>query len=375
MLTRRTKVYFSTTLEAALAQARRELGPEALLVDAGPAPGRDGKTGGYRVVCELDQTPDGQAPTTPAPAQENGLPLRWEDLLGRLGRLENLLEAVAGGMGGIDHFPGAAALQTELVALDFPPGLARRLVIASRERMAAGGEAGDRPASLRACLLEELSTRIAFAGALGEGHRPAVVALAGPPGSGKTSTLVKLAMREGLARRRSAAIVSTDSHRVAASEQLRTYAAILGLPFALAETPAMLRQAVAEHANRDLVLIDTPGFSRAEADWAEEWARLLSAAPDLETHLVLPATWRARDLAATVAWWVRFKPCGLLFTRLDETGSCGGWVAAAIESGLPVSFFSTGQTIPEDLEPASLSRVEAALAPELARTAAAGGRP
>jgi flagellar biosynthesis protein FlhF len=374
-VSRQTKVYFSATLEAALAQARKELGPEALLVDAGPALIQDGTAEGYRVVCELDETPAGPGPKAPSAAQQNSSPPCWEDLSGRLGRLENLLEALAGGAGGMDPFPGAAVLQAELAALDFPPGLARRLVIASRERMSAAGETGGRPASLRACLVEELSARITFAGALGGGGRPAVIALAGPPGAGKTSALVKLAMREGLARRRPVAIVSTDSHRVAASEQLRTYAAILGLPFALAETPAMLRQAVAEHANRDLILIDTPGFSRMEADWADEWARLLTAAPDLETHLVLPATWRSRDLVAAAGWWARFEPRALLFTRLGETGSCGGWVAAAIESGLPVSYFSTGQRIPEDLEPASLARLEAALAPEPARTAAAGGRP
>lgn len=375
-MSHRTKVYFSSTLEAALAQARRELGPEALLLEAGPAPAGEGTPGGYRVVCQLEEKASAPQHVAAKPAQEGSAPSRWEDFSARLARLEHLLEALAGGVGELDPFPGAAALQAELVALDFPSALARSLVRAARERLAAALDTGGPPATLRTCLLDELSARIGFTGGLDGSRRPAVIALVGPPGAGKTSALVKLAMQEGLARRRSVAILTTDSHRVAASEQLRTYAAILGLPFVQAETQAMLRQALAEHSSRDLVLIDTPGFSRGEADWAEEWARLLSAAPALQTLLVLSATWRARDLLECLEAWERFSPCALLFTRLDETGCGGGWMTAAIESGLPVSFFCTGQRIPEDLETASIRRLESALPPEPARTAAAaGGRP
>ncbi|MEJ5367621.1 MAG: AAA family ATPase [Bryobacteraceae bacterium] len=373
-MSRRTKVYFSSTLEAALAQARRELGPEALLVEAGPAPTGEGAPGGYRVVCQLEETASPKEAAPPRPQPESAVPVPWQELSGRLARLENLLGALAGAVSTMDPAVEGAALQAELAAQDFPPDMAWSLVSAARGRLIAAGGSGRSSAGLRAALVEELSARIKFTGGLESSRQPAVIALVGPPGAGKTSALVKLAMQEGLARRRSVAIVTTDSHRVAASEQLRTYAAILGLPFAQAETQAMLRQALAEHASRDLVLIDTPGFSRAEADWAEEWARLLSAAPGVQTHLVLPATWRARDLLACLEFWARFEPCALLFTRLDETASCGGWATAALESGLPVSYFCTGQRIPEDLETACIHRLESALSPEPARSAAAGGR-
>lgn len=375
-MNRHSKVFFSSTLEAALAQARRELGPEALLVEAGPAGPGGGAGGGYRVVCEVEEPAPRPEREPPAPEPGAGAPGAWEAVSRRLARLEQTLEVVVGAVAELDPRPGAAALQAELAARDFPAETARRLVVAAEQRLADGADPGQgRQPPLRSCLAEELAARISFTGGLSRERPPSVIALAGPPGAGKTTALVKLAMREGIARRRSVAIVTTDSHRVAAAEQLRTYCAILGLPFAQAETPASLRQTAAGFASKDLVLVDTPGFSRSEPDWALEWTRLLCAIPERQTHLVLPATWRARDLIASVAWWARFEPRALLFTRLDETDCFGGWAAAAIESGLPISYFSTGQRIPEDIEVASRARLEASLDAEAARAAAAGGRP
>jgi len=374
-MSRRNKVFFASTLEAALGQARRELGPEALLVDAGPADPADGMAGGYRVVCAVEEGAAAAAVESAPPAAAGVRP-PWEEIGRRLARLECTLGVVAGTVAGLDPHPGVAALQAELAACDFPPELALRLISAAGERLARQGAppAADSEASLRACLVEELSARIRFGGLPSGGKRPAMLVFAGPPGAGKTATLVKLAMQEGLSRRRSAAVISTDSHRVAAAEQLRTYAAILGLPFAQAETAAALREAAAEFSSKDLVLVDTPGFSRGDQDWAAEWARLLSALPERQTLLVLPATWRTAELASAVCWWAPFHPAALIFTHLDETECCGGWAAAAIESGLPVAYFCTGQRIPEDMEAASADRLRAALAGGLAKAAAGGGR-
>lgn len=370
------KVYFARTLEAALAAARRELGPEALLVEAGPASEGEGPAG-YRVVCEGGEGSEGPASAKSARTEEAAEPPSWDGFASRLARLERTIQMVAGAVAGVDSDPGAAAVQAELAAQDFPPEWIGVLLRAARKRLASAppeAESG-REAALRAAVAAELTERIAFRPGLGPG-RPAVVVLAGPAGAGKTSMLVKLAMQEGLGSRRSAAIISTDCHRVAATEQLRTYAAILGLPFCQAETRAALRHAVAEHSARELIFIDTPGFGRNERDWALEWAGLLREVPGRRTILVLPASWRTRDLVAAMSWWAPFEPCSLAFTRLDESGLAGGWATAALESGLPVSYFGTGQDIPEDLEPASADRLRAALdAPAAIHAAgqAAGG--
>jgi flagellar biosynthesis protein FlhF len=365
------KAYFARTLEAALAAARRELGPDALLIEAGPAAPGEG-SGAYRVVCEAPQANSGDAPAPVARSEPQvGPPL--DGLPQRLAKLERTLQLVAGAVAGLDPEPASSAVRADLAAQDFPPEWAAMLLQAARARLRQGPvhSADADEAALRAAVAEEVISRIDFRPVLGPGS-PAVVVLAGPPGAGKTSLLVKLAMREALGRRRSAAIVTTDGHRVAAAEQLRTYAAILGLPFCQAETEAALRQAVAEQAARDLIFVDTPGFGRNEPEWAAEWAGLLGSVPGCQTLLVLPASWRTRDLLAALSWWALFKPSALAFTRLDETDSVGGWAVAALESGLPVAYFSTGQGIPEDLEPASGERLRAALGAQQERQAAAG---
>lgn len=367
----RRKAYFARTLEAALAAARRELGPDALLIEAGPAEPGQG-AGPYRVLCEGAEEGAG-APAAATRSETVAGPPPLDGLPERLSKLERTLQLVAGAVAGLDPDPAWAAVRAELAEQDFPPEWIAALLKAARIRLERSAERGstDSEASLRAAVAEELISRIDFRPGLGPG-RPAVVVLAGPPGAGKTSMLVKLAMREALGRRRSAAIVTTDGHRVATAEQLRTYAAILGLPFCQAETDTALRQAVAEHAARDLILIDTPGFGRNEPEWAREWAGLLGAVPGTQTLLVLPASWRTRDLLAALSWWAVFRPSALAFTRLDETDTAGGWVAAALESGLPVAYFGTGQGIPEDLEPASGERLQAALGAQRERQAAAG---
>lgn len=369
--------YFARTLEAALAAARRELGPEALLVEAGPA-GEDESRGAYRVVCEGENGSAGRAPSGPGRAGKEAAAPAGDGVASRLAKLERMLHMVAEAVAALDSDAGAAAVRAELAAQDFPAEWIGVLLGAAQRRLEAEppGAALDGESALRTAVAEELIARIRFRPELGQ-EGPAVVVFAGPPGSGKTTMLVKVAMREGLGRRRPAAIMSTDCHRVSAAEQLRTYAGILGLPFCQAETQAALRRAVAEHSARSLILIDTPGFSRNEGDWALEWAALLGGIPRRQTLLVLPASWRTRDLVAALSWWAAFEPSSLAFTRIDETEAAGGWATAALESGLPVAYFGTGQSIPEDLEPASGDRLRAALGAAPARRAeasrAAGG--
>lgn len=367
------RVYFAETLEAALALARRELGPEALLIEAGPAAEQEASRGAYRVVC---------AAGNPGPPAESGASqglgrtggkstLREEDHGRRLERLERALDLLAAAVsrGALPEELREPARMLEFH--DFPPMVAQELLAGLRTALPAAKRREDGGPCLE-LLAEEICRRIQFRPRLEAARQPAIVVFAGPPGAGKTSALVKVAMREAVARHRTASIVSTDGFRVAASEQLRTYATILGLPFAMAETPGALRQALAESAGRDLVLIDTPGFGPGERDWAAEWAAMLEGLPGRETQLVLPANLRTTELLEAVDWWRLFSPTALLFTRLDETVRIGGWATAAMESSLPLSFFSTGQRIPEDLENASEQRVWEGLGARRRRAAAAG---
>jgi len=131
----------------------------------------------------------------------------------------------------------------------------------------------------------------------------------GPPGSGKTTGLIKLAIVHGLARRRPVRLISIDNYRIAAAAQLQTYAEVLGLPFALVETTTALAHAVEAAPQEALVLIDTPGYAAASVeDSGTELARFLATRQDIDIHLVLTASMRLADLRRAADRFRNFSP-------------------------------------------------------------------
>ena len=175
-----------------------------------------------------------------------------------------------------------------------------------------------------------------------------VVALVGPPGAGKTTTLAKLAVRYQASQ-----FLTSDVYRIAAADQLRTLAALVGIGCQVAEDAVHLERLLEQHRDKSLVLIDTPGFARAEMPDAAELARFLREYPGIDTHLVLPAFMQESDLMRAVEQYSVFAPKKLLFTRVDETGDRAAIANVSASYSLPVSFFGTGQQIPDHLELAS----------------------
>ena len=206
--------------------------------------------------------------------------------------------------------------------------------------------------------MEELESRFRVDSALGKGAAtPRIVALVGPPGAGKTTTLVKLAVTYGLASRRPMVLLSMDTYRVAAAEQLRAFAAILGVGVQVLDTVTALSQAIEEHRGKELIFIDTPGLTADDLENCSGLSHFLATRPDIDTQLVLSASMKSADLSHVVDTFEVFGPHRLLFTRLDETATFGPIFNEAARTGKPLSFFSTGQQIPEDLETARQNRL------------------
>jgi flagellar biosynthesis protein FlhF len=370
------KSYFSRTVEDAMAAASQELGPEAMLMNSRKAPIESRHLGEYEVVfatvnpgMEAAEAPS-EAPLTEkasltAPALGERLSAEVAELKRELEGMRRALTRTAFAPSQwVGVAPDVSDAYAMLTASDVAPDLAREIV------QAAGSKAaGPRTSLMRSvqpvdaaafqhALLEEIQSRFQAAPTLGAGPaEPKIVALVGPPGSGKTTTLVKLAVNYGLAARRPVVLISVDTHRVAAAEQLRSYAAILGVGFQVLETTAALAQAIEENRGKELIFIDTPGFAFGDLEDSLSLAHFLSARTDIDTHLVLSASMKSADLTRMVDAFEILRPQHLLFTKLDETSSFGAIFSEAARTRKLLSFFATGQRIPEDLEAASQARL------------------
>jgi flagellar biosynthesis protein FlhF len=198
-----------------------------------------------------------------------------------------------------------------------------------------------------------------------------MVALIGATGVGKTSTLAKLASRWVIEHgTRELALVSADSSRIGAQEQLHTIGRLLGAPCYSVDTPGELGALLADLDNRKMVLIDTPGVSQRDQRLAHELEILAAAHPRLQTTLVLPANAQAGALQETLVRFSPAQPVGCILTKLDEAASLGGALSALIRAELPLIYVCDGQRLAEDIKPAHAHQL-VVRALQLSRTAGA----
>jgi flagellar biosynthesis protein FlhF len=363
------KSYFTNTVEDAMAMARQELGADAMLVNSRKSSPDARHLGVYEVVFVTDapgvESEEPPMATSMRRPTSDRLTQQMTEFKKELEGMRRTIthSALAQAVGQDVSQDGSDAYQA-LTASEVSPELAREIIHAAEARsdnsLSPKLRALKRPegGAFRRALAEELESRFTVQATLGRGEaRPRIVALVGPPGCGKTTTLVKLAVNYGMAARRPVLLLSIDTYRVAAAEQLRSYAAILGVGFQLVETVAALAQAIEENRGKELIFIDTPGVSMSEAAEYSPLAQFLSTRDDIDTQMVVSSSMKSADLSRVVDSFETFRPQRLIFTRLDETGSFGPILNEAARTGKPLSFFTTGQRIPEDLEAATKNRL------------------
>jgi len=175
------------------------------------------------------------------------------------------------------------------------------------------------------------------------------VALCGATGVGKTTTLAKLAAQFAIRNRRKVALVTADTYRIAACEQLRVYANIIGVPLHVANDIQEMADLVRELHDMDLVLIDTPGGSQFNLEQISELKTVLQAARPHETLLAMTAGTPLDDLRNVVANFRCLQPTSLVFTKLDETRQYGALYSLLAETGLALGYICVGQNVPDDI--------------------------
>jgi len=185
-----------------------------------------------------------------------------------------------------------------------------------------------------------------------------VIALVGPTGVGKTTTVAKLAARFALRHgRRHVALVTTDSYRIGAHEQLRTYGRILGIPVQTAGNRDELATILNHAQDRKLVLIDTAGVSQRDLHLTEKLSSLSLGEQRIRNYLVLSATGQTQVQNEVIK---SFRKAGLhrcILTKMDEASSLGGALATLIQHGLPAAYIGDGQQVPDDLHPARAEKL------------------
>lgn len=358
----RLKSYFAGTVEAAMALAAKELGDEAMLVYSREATPETRYLGRYEVVFALPEAgPAATAPkaevaspgTASEPKTEPSPVLKHmaEEMAELRAQLEKLTEqwgvpAGATTASGRRSWSSEARHAGEFLRLAGVEGALIAEVLEGLESRLSAPVAEDPRLALHAELRNRLRTDARTGRAAGAS---ALTVLVGPPGAGKTASLVKIAARYLCRTRRLPHLVSFDNYRIGAADQLRNFATLLGVPFHEAETPEVLGATIKALGQADLILVDTAGYGARDMDAAEDLASFLSVQPEVDVHLTLSATTKTADLQRAVERFARFRPSRLLFTRMDEATTIGSVWSEAVRLAMPVSFITDGQQIPEDL--------------------------
>ncbi len=385
----RIKSYFAKSVDQAMAEARAELGPEAMLLNTRKARA-DQPGGGYEVIFGVPgEAPAAaaQAPATaPVPAKRPGgrapeqISTELQQLHEQMDEIRSLLVRSSRAHLTVGRtMPELAEIYGRLTACDVDPTLSKDIIDRLEAAMATDAfcqrtgsqSAANRwkmsrtdPRRLAAFLRVELESRVGLAPRLGvdpgadrsesSNQENPVVILIGPRGAGKTTSLAKLAVSTTrFANDRPARLLSLDMSRATAHLQLQSVASTYNIAFQEVPAAYLLPKIIAEARLTETVYVDTPGFTGADSNAAEAAAAAFAECPGLDIHLVVPGYMKARDLRACIQKYAPFKPSKMLVTKLDETHAFGSVFSEAERAGLRLSFVAYGPGIPHDLRPAT----------------------
>jgi flagellar biosynthesis protein FlhF len=354
----KTKSYFAKSVDEAIAQARAELGSEALLLNTRKV-SEPGKPSGYEVVLSLAEAHAPERPVRAAgvprqPVKEAASPshlsVELENLRGQMNEIRELLSRNARNQTIAQRYtPELARVHARLVASELDPALSTEIVDRVERIIVA-----DSTANTEAVLRAELEQRVTFRPRLGVdgGAHGAVSVVVGPAGGGKTTTLAKLA--HAASAQHPVRLLSLDRLR---QRQLELVKDRHNISLVTVDSLEKLPRIVAEARKEDCVLIDTPGFSAGEEEAAEALANALNGCPDIDVQLVVPAYMKAADLRQCVERYQLFRPSKLLVTKLDEAQTFGTLFSEAVRSGLALSFVTFGPGVPDDIREATVEDV------------------
>lgn len=187
--------------------------------------------------------------------------------------------------------------------------------------------------------------------------KPNIYMFLGPTGVGKTTTLAKIAARLALVENKKIGLITADTYRIAAVEQLKTYSEILGIPLEVIYEAGELQDALDSFKDKDYILIDTAGRSHKSKELKSDFDELARYVKDVKIFLVMSMTTSFKDMKSIIESYHFLKDYRLLFTKLDEATSFGNILNLKVLTGKPLSYFTIGQSVPDDIEVADKERI------------------
>lgn len=307
--------------------------------------------------------PERKKTSTPS-AESHGIGAVRDDIESLRGEIQSLRKVAVAPSG--PQFEGMfSEIYERLSNVGIPSVSAAEILERVKER-SSRAEWDDR-AIIRSRVAKELARLVRIAPPLlPASDSTTVLAAIGPTGVGKTTTLAKLGAILAEEEGRRIAYITLDNYRIGAAEQLRTFGDILGVPCESVTTPDELRDALARHMDKDFILLDTAGRSPYHKEALAELKEMLEH-PDLDPQmfLVVSAAADHTALEEAIRNFTFREGAQLVFTKVDEAPRWGPLFAAAMTAQLPIAYLTTGQSVPEDIEPAIASRiVDAVLGPE-----------
>ncbi|MFO7569279.1 MAG: flagellar biosynthesis protein FlhF [Smithellaceae bacterium] len=369
------KRYEVATISEAVGKIKKDLGPDAIVLSARKI--RSGKDQAFEVMAALDQnhaaskvstsvlhTPQKNVATT---NPEDSLTLLRGEIqeiksaLSNLGTEQSLKRELAEMKEAMNQFFDVLGMRKGRAPMDTGRKLYLHLIGSGFSRAAAcriveavNSEALDPM---------KMTNEAAFAAARNfiskSLPRPRLVdeekrvkMFIGPTGVGKTTTLAKLAARYSMIKKMKVGLITTDNFRIAAAQQLGTYARIMGLRMETASTPETLSAALKCFSGEDVILVDTPGRATPDQSAFRDLEKTLSA-QDIETNLLISATSSDDYLQNLIGQYAAFRIHRLIVTKVDESVRFGSLFDVVSRAGSPVSYLTCGQNVPQDIEEAT----------------------
>lgn len=339
------KRFRAATIQEALGMVKRDLGSDALILSTRKLAG---DTSAARELFEVSAVSVGNK-SGDLMRQETPSRKSFEAMQADLASIKEILR-FAGEAGGpvrrIIESPDALNLYMKLVRGGISESNARVFLTMGGALDDGAQRNFDR---VYKRVLAQILKVIRVSDPLSPSDQQVAAAFVGPTGVGKTTTVAKLVAEIFLKQKRSVGLISIDNYRIGAVDQLRTYAAILGVPCFAAFTEADLKVAFRRLCDKEVILIDTAGQSHYDAARMEELARLIRSQCSIKCHLLLSATTRESELEAATKRFNRLPCASTIFTKADETRARGIIINQALKSNLPISYVTTGQKVPEDI--------------------------